>query len=180
MSKKKLLLIDDDQDFLETMDFELKSLGYLVFCAQGQDDVDTFIQENNDLDYAIVDLRIGQESGISIIPCIREAYPEAKITMLTAYGSIASTVEAMKSGSNNYLMKPCSTQEILAALSTDSQQEQRRSTKEVPNLYRKEREYIDYILQMNNGNISHTAKALGIKRQSLQRKLKKFIPNPKN
>jgi len=180
MSKKKLLLVDDDQDFLETMAFELESFDYSVFCAQGQEDVDTFIKENRDLDYAIVDLRIGNESGLAIIPYIREAFPTAKITMLTAFGSIASTVEAMKRGSDNYLMKPCSTQEILAALSDDSQIEQRESTDEVPDLYRKEREYIDYILQMNNGNISQTAKALGIKRQSLQRKLKKFIPNPKD
>ena len=180
MSDKKLLLVDDDQDFLETMAFELEGFGYLVFCAQGQVDVDTFIKDNSYLDYAIVDLRIGNESGLSIIPCIRDAFPKAKITMLTAFGSIASTVEAMKRGSDNYLMKPCSTQEILAALNSDSQHEQENTSDEVPDLYRKEREYIDYILQMNNGNISQTAKALGIKRQSLQRKLKKFIPNPKD
>ncbi len=178
MLKGNLLLIDDDQDFLETMAFELRELGLDVITCSNLQQVQEVIIENDHLDYAIVDLRLGTDSGLSIIALIRNRYPPCHITMLTAFGTIATTVEAMKRGSDNYIMKPCSTEEILAALNIGPNNSSKIEAQglELPDLYRKEREYIDYILQMKKGNISHAAEALGIKRQSLQRKLRKFIP----
>jgi len=178
MHKATLLLIDDDQDFLDTMRFELEGQGFDVYTSTNLQEVTKLTEDLSQLDYSIIDLRIGNDSGLEIIPLIRKRYPSSHITMLTAYGSIATTVEAMKRGSNNYVMKPCSTQEILVALGKTEAPLQKDDQKEpdVPDLYRKEREYIDYILQMKKGNISQAAQALGIKRQSLQRKLRKFIP----
>ncbi len=177
MSKSRVLLIDDDLDFLDTMACELENFDYEVFkCAHG-DDVKILLQNQDSIDYALIDLRLGSESGLSIIPLIRKRYPHSKIIMLTAFGSIATTVEAMKKGGDNYLMKPCSIEEILSTFGEEQQEDHPASEDfAVPDLYRKEREYIDYILKMNQGNISQAAKVLGIKRQSLQRKLKKFIP----
>lgn len=178
MLKGNLLIIDDDQDFLDTMTYELEHPELKVFTCCSLQEVEDLIKTLEQLDYAIVDLRMNNESGLSIIPLIRTRYPNSRITMLTAFGSIATTVEAMKRGSDNYIMKPCSTKEIVMALSATSESSPGPSLEEfsVPDLYRKEREYIDYILRMKKGNISHAAQALGIKRQSLQRKLKKFIP----
>jgi len=183
MPKGSLLLIDDNQDFLDTMSFELQEYGLKLFTCSSLEEVQLLNKRLHHLNYVVIDLRIGNDSGLDIIPIIRKDYPKARITMLTAFGSIASTVEAMKRGSDNYIMKPCSTQEILVALGIELEsppqdriQEKTEQTTEIPDLYRKEREYIDYVLQMKNGNISHTAQALGIKRQSLQRKLRKFIP----
>ena len=171
---KKLLLVDDDLDFLETMSFELNEYDYKVATCSNLIEVSEFCDQNQSVDYAIVDLRVGNDSGLQIIPKLRETYPKAKIIMLTAFGSIATTVEAIKNGCDDYLMKPCSTGEILHTLEGTPPQEGEDFA--VPDLYRKEREYIDYVLKMKEGNISQAAKALGIKRQSLQRKLKKFIP----
>ncbi len=178
MFKGKLLLIDDDQDFIDTMAYELEQLGLTLFTATNLQEAQSLTETIEEIDYAIIDLRVGTDSGLDIIPLIRQSYPKAKITMLTAFGSIATTVEAIKRGCDNYIMKPCSKEEILAALALGKDKSNPKVCEEVPDLYRKEREYIDFVLQMKNGNISHAAEALGIKRQSLQRKLKKFIPKP--
>lgn len=178
MPKENLLLIDDDKDFLDTMSFELEGFDFNVFSCCNRNELQHLTQTLDKLDCAIIDLRIGNDSGLDIIPLIRNRYPACHITMLTAFGSIATTVEAMKKGSDNYIMKPCSTEELLIALGKREASLPENKQKELnpPDLYRKEREYIDYILQLKEGNISHTAEVLGIKRQSLQRKLRKFIP----
>jgi len=177
MNRSKIILIDDDRDFLDTMAIELEAHHFNVYTCSTLESLKEITLNLATPDFAIVDLRIGRESGLSIIPFLRKKYPNIHITMLTAFGSIASTVEAMKIGCNNYLMKPCSIDELISALDhKNSNTSVEENSPKVPNLYRKEREYIEYVLQLHAGNISQTAQALGIKRQSLQRKLKKYMP----
>ncbi|MAF76941.1 MAG: transcriptional regulator [Halobacteriovoraceae bacterium] len=183
MKQKSLLLIDDDQDFLETMSYELEPLGFKTKMANSASTALEIVNKTQEtFHYIVVDLRMGNESGLDLLENLRSRQPHAMITMLTAYGSIATTVEAMKRGCDNYLQKPCSIQELLAALQisdedkSEAKENVPATSEEIPDLYRKEREYIDFVLKLKKGNISHAAKALGIKRQSLQRKLKKFIP----
>jgi two-component system response regulator RegA len=91
---------------------------------------------------------------------------------LSGYGSITTAVEAVKRGATDYLTKPASFELIEAALMG-------RRTKagedlKTPSLSEIEHEYIDFLLTKNQGNITKTAKELGLHRQSLQRKLKKY------
>jgi two-component system, response regulator RegA len=102
-----------------------------------------------------------------------QAAPEASLVVLTGYSSIATAVEATKSGASNYLCKPASIDEVLAAFGAgDSAAEI-----EVPNdpisVERLEWEHIQRVLNDNDGNISATARALGMHRRTLQRKLQK-------
>lgn len=168
---KKLILIEDDLDFADTLSFELSERGLDV---QHFTHIENPEQIPENFDYAIVDLRLQDSSGLDTLETLRNHSPKAIITMLSAFGSVASTVEAMKKGSDNFLMKPCSIEEILVALKIE--QTTQDIPPSIPDLYQREREYIDFILQMHGGNISKAADTLGIKRQSLQRKLKKFIP----
>jgi two-component system response regulator RegA len=94
--------------------------------------------------------------------------------VLTGYSSIATTVEAIKLGADNYLQKPASTAEILAAFedSTDGNAE-KNDFLTPPSLERIEWEHIQRILAENAGNISATARQLGMHRRTLQRKLQK-------
>jgi two-component system response regulator RegA len=92
--------------------------------------------------------------------------------VLTGYSSIATAVQATKDGARNYLCKPASIDEVLAAFDGRS-----RRTAEVAqqptSLNRLEWEHLQRVLQENDGNISATARALGMHRRTLQRKLQK-------
>lgn len=167
MSGKRLLLLEDDPRLRSALQDDFTDRGYEVTA------VDHFgALVDPVFDFAVVDLRLLGESGLSAVPLLREKNPQCKVVVLTGYGSVASAVEAMKSGAVNYLSKPAGADRIEAAL-LDRLKEQ-VTQNELPSLDRHEHEYIEFVLAQNQGNISRTAKQLGLHRQSLQRKLKKF------
>jgi two-component system response regulator RegA len=94
--------------------------------------------------------------------------------VLTGYSSIATTVDAIKMGADNYLQKPAGTREILSAFDGNSAISQAPlDTLSPPSLDRIEWEHIQRVLTENSGNISETARQLGMHRRTLQRKLQK-------
>ena len=121
---------------------------------------------------AIVDLRLGRESGLTLVPLLAARHAGIRILVLTGYASIATAVQAIKLGATDYLAKPAQLTEILTALrGARPVQLQRELTRPSPS--RLQWEYIQQVLAEQNGNISATARALGIQRRTLQRKLAK-------
>jgi two-component system response regulator RegA len=98
--------------------------------------------------------------------------------MLTGYGSIATAVEAMKCGADHYLSKPVDVEQILSAFETlrDRARSGTQPPMTVPTLARVEWEHIQRVLEDCGGNVSLSAKLLGMHRRSLQRKLSKYPP----
>jgi len=90
---------------------------------------------------------------------------------------IATAVRAVQLGASNYLTKPIWPEDLERALAgelpTDALDPEQW---EAPSLARHEREYIEYVLAQSDGNVSQAARRLGLHRQSLQRKLRKFTP----
>ena len=171
---KRFLVIDDDEAFCHALSRSLQRKGYLVEVAQDLDSARQVCQQFSP-HYAVVDLKIDQESGLSIIPYLRERFPDIRLLMLTGYSSIATAVDAIKLGADNYLQKPAGTTAILNALN-----EERRSPAvesidpiKAPSLERRTWEHIQQALKENDGNISATARQLGMHRRTLQRKLQK-------
>jgi two-component system response regulator RegA len=98
--------------------------------------------------------------------------------MLTGYASIATAVEAIKLGADNYLAKPADTADILAALLAEGASEANSAPAADPALEpmsvrRLEWEHIQKVLAEHDGNISETARQLKMHRRTLQRKLQK-------
>lgn len=163
---KKLIIIEDDQLLGRTLELEFKEKGYEAYWAQSLG-----LIPKKSFDYAILDLRLEHKSGLDAIESLKESNPHIHIVILTGYGSIATTVEAMKRGAKNYLIKPAPIDRIENALlgrDHDAVEEGNQTLSQF------EHEFIEYVLLQNNNNISKTAKALGLHRQSLQRKLKKL------
>jgi two-component system response regulator RegA len=131
-------------------------------------------------------MRLGSDLGLKAIPALIKANAKIGIVVLTGYGSIATAVQAVKLGAKAYLIKPSKVETILRAMrgltSTDSDESLLRQNAslsderelKMPSLADVERNYIDYVLEQHQGNKSRAAEILGIPRQSLQRKLKKF------
>ena len=172
-NNEKILLVDDDQSFCASLRRSLERRGYTVNVAHNVDDAITLCEQFTP-EMAVVDLKLETRSGLNLIPVLRQRFPNIKMLMLTGYSSIATTVEAIKLGADNYLQKPASTTEILAALE-DQTSPASTSDAELspPSLDRIEWEHIQRVPAENGGNISETARQLGMHRRTLQRKLQK-------
>ena len=173
---KSLLIVEDNDRFAETLGSELSDRGYTIERARDLSSLDAM--KNLAVDFAVVDLRLGADSGLDAIQKILARCPKARIVVLTGYGSIATAVKATKLGAVGYLMKPTDVDQVERALyeEEDEDAEIVPIPDEFQSLYRHEREYIEFVLAECEGNISQAARRLGLHRQSLQRKLRKYTP----
>ena len=169
---KSILILDDDVTFAETLARSFTRKGYNSIVALDISHARANLIEHQP-DFAVVDLKINQESGLHFLPMLSELSPTTKALILTGYSSISTTVEAMKLGCVNYLCKPVNTDEIIQALCDDQIHPEASIPEEPPSVNRMEWEHIQRVLSKHDGNISVTAKALGMHRRTLQRKLQK-------
>ena len=165
---RHLLILEDDVRLARSLAAEFEDHGYSVVHSESLGTIPT-----SKFDFAIIDLRLKGEFGLDAVAALKKNSPDCRIVVLSGYGSIATAVEAVKRGAVDYLTKPASFQAIEAALMGKNPSLEGAEFK-VPSLSQIEHEYIDFVLTKNEGNISRTAKALGLHRQSLQRKLKKY------
>lgn len=107
-----ILVVDDDRNILNVIQMRLEAESYRVFKALNSNQALTFIKDT-EIDLALVDLRLKEEDGVTLMEEIHRAKPDLPIIILTAHGSINSAVEAMKRGAANYLTKPFNYQELL-------------------------------------------------------------------
>lgn len=172
MSDIDLLLVDDDPTFSHVLARALNKRGYAT--ATAHDGAQALqIAAAQRPRGAVVDLKLADESGLALIDALKQQLPELKIVMLTGYASIATAVEAVKLGATHYLCKPASVDEILAAFDLVAGNPAVPVPEQPPSVDRLEWEHIQKVLQDNAGNISATARALGMHRRTLQRKLAK-------
>ena len=172
-----LLLVEDDLGFRETLALEFRDRGYEVAEAGSVAELGTVLEGGFRPRFAVVDLRLGPEDGLAAVEALVEACPAVRAVVLTGYGSLPTAVRAMKLGAVNYLAKPVTLTKLERVLWTDDPDPREVAVPDQrESLARHEREYIEYVLLQCEGNISKAARWLGIHRQSLQRKLRKFSP----
>jgi two-component system, response regulator RegA len=167
----RLLLVDDDEPFRERLGVSMARRGWEVRAAGNPVDAAEVARQFLP-SFALVDLRIGPGSGLELIPKLREIRPEARIVVLTGYGSIATALDAVRSGASDYLTKPADADQIEAAFAG----RKTSSGSSIPSLDRVEWEHLQRALSDCDGNVSRAARVLGIDRRSLQRKLSRFPP----
>lgn len=162
-----ILVVDDDDTFRGRLAAALTARGYNVREASSAAQA-LVVAAEFDPELAIVDLRMPGDSGLDLIPRLKEVCAGIRIVVLTGYGSIATAVTAVQNGAAQYLTKPADVDSILRALAGI----QNDSSKVVtPSLEQVEWEHIQRVLHDCGGNITWAAKSLGIHRRSLQRKL---------
>lgn len=167
-----VLLVDDDPTFRQVLARSLARRDYDVSQAESVADAIEQARSNPPV-YAVVDLSMPEESGLRLITPLLELNPHMRIVVLTGYASIATAVEAIKLGAVHYLTKPADADEILAAFERESGNEAIDVAEQPIPLNRVEWEHIQRVLQECDGNISETARRLGMHRRTLQRKLQK-------
>lgn len=167
-----ILILEDDIDYANVLVRLLVRKGHQAQWVCNGDDFNDELQKKKPIQLILMDLKLENGTSLALIKGARDFYPQAKILIVTGFASIATTVEAIKQGADDYLPKPITVDEILTAyFGGNSQvvaiQEKPLSPK------RLEWEHIQRVLQANQGNISRTAKQLNMHRRTLQRKLQK-------
>jgi two-component system, NtrC family, response regulator AlgB len=100
-----ILLVDDEPNIRRTMTLHLAGRGHRVRAAASAGEAAAAVGERS-FDVAFVDLRLGTESGLDLIPRLLAATPGLKVVVITAYASVETAVEAMRRGAADYLEKP--------------------------------------------------------------------------
>lgn len=179
MSTLPVLLIDDDAAFASVLARALERRGQP--CRHAADAANALRLAAQPLAGIVLDLKLGADNGLALIEPLRNLQPEAPILLLTGYASIATAVEAIKRGATDYRPKPVSADDVLRALFAGDDGD---ADEDLPPLAdaplhpkRLEWEHLQRVLAEHDGNVSSAARALGLHRRSLQRKLaKKPLP----
>ncbi|ATJ82879.1 response regulator transcription factor [Halomonas beimenensis] len=169
---QRLLIIDDDEMFCHVLHRAMSRRGYEVLVAHDSAEALSLARQHRP-GLATLDLKLEQESGLKLLPELLELVPDCRVVVLTGYSSIATAVEAIKLGAVNYLCKPADADEVLTALAREEGDPQAEVAEHPPSINRLTWEHIQKVLQEHDGNISATARALGMHRRTLQRKLQK-------
>jgi DNA-binding NtrC family response regulator len=114
--KAKVLLVDDEVDFLATLAERLEARGLKVETASSGEDA-VAKAEGEGFDLIILDLSMPGIDGLETLKRIKDKQPDAEIIMLSGQGSIRTSIEAMKLGAEDFLQKPVNITDLLDKIS---------------------------------------------------------------
>jgi len=112
MEKFKILVVDDEQDFLETIIKRLKTRGIEVAGVESGYKALEFV-DNQDVDVIILDVKMPGMDGIEALREIKKKKPLVEVIMLTGHASVESGIQGMQLGAFDYVMKPVALDELL-------------------------------------------------------------------
>lgn len=169
-----LLIVEDDKPFLTRLARAMEGRGFVVDTAESVEEALVKARANPPA-YAVVDMRLGDGSGLDVVAAIREKRADARAIILTGYGNIATAVTAVKLGAIDYLSKPADADDIFAAL-TRTGSERVVPPENPMSADRVRWEHIQRVYEMCERNVSETARRLNMHRRTLQRILAKRAP----
>lgn len=164
---RSLLVVEDDEVLLARLAAALQARGFAV---QSASSIDTglYVVRMSPPAFAVVDLRLADGNGLSIVSELSAARPDSRVIVVTGYGNIPTAVSAIKLGACDYLTKPVDADEIADALLTP-----RGSVPPPPDhpmaVDEKQWAHISSVLAHNSNNLSQTARLLNMHRRTLQR-----------
>lgn len=167
-----LLLVDDDEAFISALSRAMQKRGFDVSTAHSAETGFALAQQDPP-EFAVVDLKMGGNSGLVLVRQLASLQAGTKIVVLTGYASITTAVEAIKLGATHYLAKPVDADEIVAAFDKKQGDATIELAANPLTVDRLEWEHLQRVLAENDGNVSATARSLNMHRRTLQRKLGK-------
>ncbi len=171
---RSLLIVEDDKSFLQRLAKALESRGFEVTIAETVAEGLRQVEKAPPA-FAVVDMRLGDGTGLDVISALKRQRPKARGIILTGYGNIATAVTAIKLGAVDYLAKPVDADDVVAALlALDN-----NAIVPPENPMSADRvrwEHIQRIYELCGRNVSETARRLNMHRRTLQRILAKRAP----
>lgn len=173
--ERTLLIVDDDAPFRNRLAQAMERRGFVVATA---DSMASGIEaaRSSPPAFAVVDLRLGDGSGLEVVNALRQARAGVRVVMLTGYGNIATAVAAVKSGAVDYLPKPADADAVEAALLQQPGEQLPPPPEQPMTADRVRWEHIQRVFEQCDRNVSETARRLRMHRRTLQRILAKYAP----
>ncbi len=173
---KSLLVVDDDRLFCDRLALALSSRGFTARTAISVAEALETIRIAPPA-FAVIDLRLGDGSGLDVIRALKAERADARGVILTGYGAIATAVTAVKIGAFDYLAKPANADDVVVALMAGRLD---MPTEHEPPMSadRVRWEHIQRIFESCERNVSETARQINMHRRTLQRILLKHAPKP--
>lgn len=171
---KSLLIVEDDLPFLKRLARAMERRGYMVHTAESA--AQGLQAASLKPAFAVVDLRLGDGSGLDVVAALQAERPDVRAIILTGYGNIATAVAAVKAGAIDYLPKPADADQIEAALMA-AEDDGPPPPPDMPMSADRVRwEHIQRVYEQCDRNVSETARRLRMHRRTLQRILAKHAP----
>ena len=135
--KAKVLLVDDEEEFLETLSQRLEVRGLKVTSANRGEEAVRLTEKQN-FDAIVIDLAMPGMDGLETLKRIKQSHPDAEIIMLSGHGTVKSSIAAMKLGAEDFLEKPVDIQELLEKIDAAKSKRililQKQSKEEIENI----------------------------------------------
>ena len=171
---KSLLIVDDDDPLRIRLARAMEKKGFQVKDAKSVE-IAVKLIKSYPPKFALVDLRLGDGSGLDVVEEINKLKKDSRIVMLTGYGNLPTAVAAVKAGAIDYMAKPVDADDVESALlaSPDSKAKPPENPMSAD---RVKWEHIHRVFELCNRNVSETARRLKMHRRTLQRILSKRSP----
>lgn len=114
MSSARVMLVDDEAAFIETLAKRLTKRGLTVSTAPSGFDALKMLEQDTSIDIIILDVKMPGMDGIETLQAIKKLRPLVEVIMLTGHATVDSAIEGMKLGAMDYLMKPCDTEVLMS------------------------------------------------------------------
>jgi two-component system response regulator RegA len=174
VTEKTLLILDDDAPLRNRLCRAMETRGFDVIDAGTVSDGIDLVRKTPPA-YAIIDMKLDDGTGLSLVPELRKKRSDCRIIMLTGFGNIATAVAAVKAGALDYLPKPADPDQITAAL-LQTGGEMPPPPQDPMSADRVRWEHIQRVYEQCGRNVSETARRLRMHRRTLQRILSKHAP----
>ncbi|MCP4722842.1 MAG: response regulator [Desulfobacteraceae bacterium] len=112
---EKVLLVDDEKEFLEIMSERMEARGMVVTTTESADKALSLIEKES-FDAIIMDFQMPEMDGMEALKAIKNKKPELQIILLTGYATVEKTVEAMKIGATDFLEKPADLENLVGKI----------------------------------------------------------------
>lgn len=132
MQIPKVLLVDDEVPFVETMKKRLERRNLNIITAFSGEEALDILSSNQDTDVVILDVKMPGMDGIETLREIKAKFPLIEVIMLTGHATVESAIEGMKLGAFDYLMKPCEVEQLISKVqeATNKKREHERKIRD--------------------------------------------------
>jgi len=114
MTNATLLLVDDEKGFVDTMTKRLEKRDFTVHKAFDGNGAKSQLEKHHEIEVVILDMKMPGKDGLTVLQEIKEQYPLVEVIMLTGHATVPTAIEGIQHGAFDYLMKPCSLDNLTA------------------------------------------------------------------
>jgi len=115
MKNFSILIVDDEKNVVNLLDKMFKKQGYYTYCAyNGKEALD--IIDRNQIDIIISDIRMPEIDGLSLLKKVKEIDPSIEFILITAFATLETAIEALRTGARDYITKPFNLEDITNAI----------------------------------------------------------------